>query len=432
MESVMVSFWIATTAWVVGTILLAELARDCYHVLAHRCPLIYRQHVWHHRVFRRDLTVANPAIYRQAQWRNDLPECVVMLVFTLAAWWGCSQWMPIYQWAALAGTLYTLTFLVSCIARGSGSEWARQATDATHLPGAFSAPPARWLVNRPYHWRHHFDNDNAYYCSTFTMLDKLMGTALALKGKTVAVTGASGALGLKLIQHLHQAGAKVIALSSKSEPVTLTVNGEPVAVKTINWQVGDEAKLASLLEKVDILVLNHGINVRGTRNAAAIAQSYEVNTFSTWRLLELFLTTVRTNEDVALKEVWVNTSEAEVSPAFSPLYELSKRTLGDLVTLRRLDAPCIVRKLILGPFKSPLNPIGVMSSDWVARQIVALAKRDVRNIIVTVNPLTYLLFPVKEFCVSMYFRFFSHPEVAQLANESKLPEAEVVLRKHSS
>lgn len=423
----MVSFWIENTAWGVGSIFWAELVRDSYHVLAHRWPLLYRQHVWHHRAFRRDLTVAKTAIYCQAQWRNDLPECLVMLLLTLAAWWGCSQWMPSCQWAALAGTLYTLTFLVSCIARGSGSEWARQATDATHLPGPFTAPPARWFVNRPYHWRHHFDHDQAYYCSTFTLVDKLMGTALALKGKTVAVTGASGTLGRALLVQLHQAGAKVVALSSKLEPVTLTVNGEPLAVKTITWQVGDEAELAEQLEAVDILVLNHGINVRGERTPEAIAQSYEVNTFSSWRLLELFVTTIRTNEDVALKEVWVNTSEAEVSPAFSPLYELSKRTLGDLVTLRRLDAPCVVRKLILGPFKSNLNPIGVMSSDWVARQIVANAKRDVRNIIVTVNPLTYLLFPVKEFCVSMYFRLFSRPEaLPKSASESELPEPEQV------
>ena len=57
----------------------------------------------------------------------------------------------------------------------------------------------------------------------------------------------------------------------------------------------------------------------------------------------------------------------------------------------------MVRKLILGPFKSQLNPIGVMSADWVAKQIVNLARRDVRNIIVTINPLTWILFPIKEF-----------------------------------
>ena len=63
--------------------------------------------------------------------------------------------------------------------------------------------------------------------------------------------------------------------------------------------------------------------------------------------------------------------------------------------MSRLDAPCVIRKLILGPFKSKLNPVGIMSADWVAKQIVNLARRDVRNIIVTVNPLTFILFPIK-------------------------------------
>lgn len=234
-----------------------------------------------------------------------------------------------------------------------------------------------------------------------------MGTALSLKGKTIAVTGASGTLGRSLLHHLHARGAKVIALTSKGEALTLSVKGESLPVKTITWQVGKESELAALLEKVDILILNHGINVHGDRTAEAIAKSYEINTFSSWRLLELFFNTVRTNEDVAKKEVWVNTSEAEVSPALSPLYELTKRALGDLVTLRRLDAPCVVRKLILGPFKSNLNPIGVMSAEKVAGQIVNLATRDVRNIIVTINPLTFLAYPIKEFCVATYFKLFS-------------------------
>ncbi|MGB5975254.1 MAG: sterol desaturase, partial [Nodosilinea sp.] len=103
-----------------------------------------------------------------------------------------------------------------------------------------------------------------------------------------------------------------------------------------------------------------------------------------------------------------NTSEAEVNPAFSPLYEVSKRLLGDLVSLRRPDAPCVVRKVILGPFKSDLNPIGVMSAGWVAWAVVALAKRNVRNIIVTINPLTYLFFPAKELSQGIYFRLFTH------------------------
>ena len=403
----MLSFYLTATVWGLGSILLAELVRDIYHFISHRWSWLYRQHVWHHRVFRRDYSVVSDTVYRQAQWRNDLPECLIMLLFGIMAWWICFLFTPTFHWVTLLGILYTLSFLFSCITRGMGSECAKEATDLTHMPGVFTVPPSRWLVNRTYHWRHHFDNDNAYYCGTFTFVDKLMGTALSLRGKKIAITGASGTLGRSLLLQLHLAGAKVVALSSKSEPITLKVNGDDVAIKTVNWQIGQETELKELLGKIDIFILNHGINVYGERTPDAIAKSYEVNVFSSWRLMEIFLGTVRTNKDMALKEVWVNTSEAEVNPAFSPLYELSKRTLGDLVTLRRLDAPCVVRKLILGPFKSNLNPIGIMSGDRVAKQIVTLAKRDYRNIIVTINPLTYLLFPFKEFFTSLYFRFFS-------------------------
>jgi hypothetical protein len=403
----MVISWIATAAWGLGSVLWVELVRDFYHVLSHYWPPLYRLHVWHHRVFRPDLSAVSDTIYRQAQWRNDVPECLVMLLLSLLVWIVALSVAPQQQWAALAGSLYTLTFLLSAIARGSGLSWADDVTDLTHRPGPFLTPPSRWSVNRTYHWRHHFDNQKAYYCGTLTLVDKLMGTALSLKGKTIAVTGASGTLGRSLLQHLHSRGAKVIALTSNTQTLTFSRDGESLPVKTITWQVGKESELAAHLESVDILILNHGINVHGDRTAEAIAQSYEVNTFSSWRLLELFFTTVRTNEDVATKEVWVNTSEAEVSPAFSPLYELTKRALGDLVTLRRLDAPCVVRKLILGPFKSNLNPIGVMSADKVAKQVVNLATRDVRNIIVTINPLTFLAYPIKEFCVATYFKLFS-------------------------
>lgn len=403
----MVNAGIANFCWVLGSIFLMEVVRDVYHVVSHIWSPLYRWHGWHHRVFRPDLTPVSTEIYQKATWYHDVPESLVMLTFSLLFWGLTFVWMPEYQWAAFGGCVYTLGFLGPAIARATGVPKVDQLTDLTHLPGAFSAPPAPWFVNRPYHWRHHFDNQNAYFCGTLTLVDKLMGTALSLKGKTVAVTGASGSLGRSLLLHLHQAGAKVIALTSGEQTITLNIDGQDLEVNTINWQISQENNLASLFEKVDILVLNHGINVHGERTAEAIAKSYEVNTFSSWRMLELFLSTVRTNSDIARKEVWVNTSEAEVSPAFSPLYELTKRTLGDLVTLRRVDAPCVIRKLILGPFKSNLNPIGIMSADWVAHQIVRLARADFRTIIVTINPLTFLAFPLKEFFVFNYFKLFS-------------------------
>ena len=391
-----------------GGVLWVELVRDLYHTLAHIWQPLYRLHVWHHRVFRPDLSVVSDTIYRQAHWYNDLPESLVMLVFSFIPWGIVYIYDLAPQWTGATGSIYTLSFLFGAIARGWGIPHADELTDITHRQGKFTSLPSRWLVNRTYHWRHHFDNQDAYFCGTLTLVDKIMGTALSLKNKRVAVTGASGTLGKALLTQLHLKGAKVTALTSSASPVILNVAEEELSIPTITWSIGQEEDIAAELAKIDILILNHGINVHGDRSHDAIAKSYEVNTFSHLRLMELFFATVKSDRDMAMKEVWVNTSEAEVSPAVSPLYELSKRAMGDLVTLRRLDAPCVIRKLILGPFKSKLNPIGIMSPQWVAKQIVNLAQRDIRNIIITINPITVVTFPLKEFCVSTYFKFFSY------------------------
>jgi hypothetical protein len=403
----MVSSWVVGSAIALASVLWVELVRDFYHTLSHLLPSLYRLHVWHHKVFRPDLSVVSDQIYRQAHWYNDVPEALVMLVLSILPWQLAQTWNLTPQWAGWTGSLYTLSFLLGAIARGIGIPFVDELTDVTHRPGEFTSLPSRWLVNRPYHWRHHFDNQDAYFSGTLTLVDKLLGTALSLKHKRIAVTGASGTLGLALLRQLHLAGAKAIALTASASEIELEIAGEKIQISTIAWQTGQEAELLTQLEKVDILILNHGVNVYGQRDQEAIAKSYEINTFSTLRLMELFFQTVKSDRDMIRKEVWINTSEAEVNPAFSPLYELSKRAIGDLVTLRRLDAPCVVRKLILGPFKSKLNPAGVMSPEWVAKQIVNLARRDIRNIIVTINPLTFILFPVKEFCTSTYFRWFS-------------------------
>ena len=423
----MVNYSIAIAAWGLGSFVLVELVRDLYHLVCHIWPPLYRLHGWHHRVFRRNFTPVSHKIYRQAQWRHDLPEGLTMLGFGLLLWVVAHFWAPEFQWFTLPGCVYPSGCLVGTIGRRMAFEWAHKFTDFTHLPGPFMAPPSHFFVNSPYHWRHHFENQDAYFCGSLTFLDRLMGTALSLKGKTIAVTGASGTLGRSLLCHLHQAGAKPIALTSSDRTITLNIKGEEIPIKTITWQTGQESELASLFEKVDILVVNHGLNVHGERTPLAIEKSYEINAFSAWRLLELFLTTVRTNKDIATKEVWVNSSEAESNPNFSPLYQLSKRTLGDLVTLRRLDSPCVIRKLILGPFKSNLNPIGVMSGNWVAKQIVKQATRDTRNIIVTINPLTFFTFPIKEFLVSIYFKLFSRKatEITEIPSTPENTNVEV-------
>ena len=387
--------------WVLAAVFLAEMTRDFYHFLSHQWTPLQRLHNWHHRAYRKDFSPVSTEVYRQAQLYNDAPEAIFMMaVMALAA--GTTQILGLW-----VGVIYSAGFLGSALLRSRG---LLASSDITHEPGVpLSGIPSYWLVNRTYHWRHHFDDTNAYYAGLFPMSDKLLGTALSLKGKTVAVTGASGTMGRALIKALAKAGAKPVALTTSSrksagrEAASREIAG---AVKTMTWQVGQEQSLQAALRKVDILIINHGVNVMGARSPQAIEQSLEVNALSGWRLMEAFLETVDDRTGRATKEVWVNTSEAEVSPAFSPLYEVSKRLMGDLINVRRTDAPCIVRKIVLGPFKSELNPYGVMGADFIARCVLFLARRDIRNIIVTINPLTCLMFPIKEVVQAVYFRLF--------------------------
>ncbi|MEO1179944.1 MAG: bifunctional sterol desaturase/short chain dehydrogenase [Cyanobacteria bacterium J06636_28] len=379
--------------WGLVSVFVVEMVRDVYHVASHVWAPLIRLHNWHHKAYRKDFTPVSAELYQKAQLYNDVPESLVMMAIMAIV----AIFTPL--WGFWLGCLYGAGFLGAALLRSQG---LLQATDLTHEPGPLETLPGLWLVNRTYHWRHHFDETNAYYAGYFTLSDKLMGTALSLKGKTVAVTGASGTLGRALIKRLAAQGARPIALSRSADAV---IEG---AIRVVPWEPGQERALQDVLRRVNILVINHGVNVHGERSADAIATSLEVNALSAWRLMEVFLETVDDRLGPATKELWINTSEAEVNPAFSPLYETSKRLLGDLITLRRQDAPCVIRKLVLGPFKSQLNPVGVMSADWVAGAIVGLAKRDIRNIVVTINPLTYLLFPVKETMQSIYFKLFSN------------------------
>ena len=107
----------------------------------------------------------------------------------------------------------------------------------------------------------------------------MLGTGLSLKGKTIAITGASGSLGKALTTQLIKQNAKVVALTTNPE----NISNHP-GIKVIPWQLGKEIELKANLEKVDILIINHGINVYGDRTSAAMNNSYEINTipFATW------------------------------------------------------------------------------------------------------------------------------------------------------
>jgi len=219
---------------------------------------------------------------------------------------------------------------------------------------------------------------------------------------TVAVTGASGALGRALLQRWHRRGARLIALTHSQAPLQLLADdGSTIPLQQLFWQVGQEQDLLDQLPEVDVLVLNHGINLQQQRGAEATVRSLEVNALSSWRLLEGFAARVAARSPSMRAgrprpEVWINTSEAEIEPAFSPLYEISKRLLGQLLSLRSLDLSqeLRLRRLVLGPFRSALNPVGLMPVGFVADQVLLQASWGWNLIVVTPNPLIYVLMPL--------------------------------------
>ncbi len=222
--------------------------------------------------------------------------------------------------------------------------------------------------------------------------------------KTVGITGASGALGKELTKLFRQKGYKVIGFTHSK---TNSENNLESPNKWIKWECGKESTLKKHLEKIDILILNHGI-YNLSRENFNYENSLEINALSKFKILNLFEDVALTNKSSTKKEIWINTSEAEILPALNPSYEISKSLIGQLVSFKKnlmkkdTKKKLIIKKIILGPFKSELNPIGIMSPKFVSKKIIDLANSKSYLIIISPNPLTYLLFPLKEFFNFLY------------------------------
>ena len=222
--------------------------------------------------------------------------------------------------------------------------------------------------------------------------------------KTIGITGASGALGKELTKLFRQKGYKVIGFTHSKNNYEKNLESPN---EWIRWECGKEFLLKKHLQKIDILILNHGIYDLSRENSN-YEKSIEINALSKFKFLNLFEDIASSSQSLTKKEVWINTSEAEILPALNPSYEISKSLIGQLVSFKKnlLDKDTkkklIIKKIILGPFKSELNPIGIMSPKFVSKRIYDLANSKSYLIIISPNPLTYLLFPMKEFYNFLY------------------------------
>ena len=222
--------------------------------------------------------------------------------------------------------------------------------------------------------------------------------------KTIGITGASGALGKELTKLFRMKGYKVIGFTHRKTDYEIN-NASPN--EWIKWECGKESILKKHLKKIDILILNHGIYDLSRKNSN-YENSIKINALSKFKFLSLFEEIALTNESLIKKEIWINTSEAEILPALNPSYEISKSLIGQLVSFKKnllnqdTKKKLIIKKIILGPFKSELNPIGIMNPKFVSEKIYDLANSKSYLIIISPNPFTYVLFPLKEFLNFLY------------------------------
>ena len=225
--------------------------------------------------------------------------------------------------------------------------------------------------------------------------------------KTIGITGASGALGKELTKIFRKKGYKVIGFTHSKKYHEID-NDSPN--EWIKWQCGKEFLLKEHLKKIDILILNHGVYDVSKKNSN-YESSIEINALSKLKFLNLFEEIAFTNNSPIVKEIWINTSEAEILPALNPSYEISKSLIGQLVSFKKnlLDKntkkKLKIKKIILGPFKSELNPIGIMSPKFVSNNIYNFANLNIFLIVISPNPLSYILFPIKELYYFLYCEF---------------------------
>ncbi len=225
--------------------------------------------------------------------------------------------------------------------------------------------------------------------------------------KTIGITGAGGSLGKALTKKFSSNGYKIICFTHNRNFQELVKEG---TYDWVYWECGKEFLLESSLMKIDILILNHGIYESGTEQA--LEKSIEINAISKLKILSLFeKISLSQSIDSSPKEIWINTSEAEILPALNPSYEISKSLIGQIVTHKKHfnnqneSKNLIIKKIILGPFKSDLNPIGLLSPELVASLIFYISKISNYLVIISPNPLSYILFPLREFYFFIYYNF---------------------------
>jgi hypothetical protein len=231
--------------------------------------------------------------------------------------------------------------------------------DVYHQPFE-QAPSARGglFVTPSYHAQHHVYPDSCF-SSYVTLFDRLMGAACQIRGRRVALTGASGAFGGPFKALLERHGAAWV------KPLKFGVD----------YTYDDYSRLDGVLRQADVLVLAHG---------SKKDQAMEANCESFVALIERYKALTRGRRIPV--EVWAVGSEIECHPAFGDadlqVYLESKRAFARHARRYYRDRDILYRHIVPSAFRSRMG-FGLMSGATAAWAALFLIRRGFRYVPVT-------------------------------------------------
>ena len=337
---------------------VATFLCDAIHFTIHRC--LNSRHGWLRRLARPHLS-HHVFLDPRLQYHDEaiVPNLLHHIVPEYAAQMAvCALAFAVLDRAAVG-------LVIGCFTMLSGSAMILRGKDLHHRPLP-KVPVAHGtlVVRAPYHALHHVFPDN--YFSSYTMLfDRLMGTACQIRGRTFALTGASGAFGSALKELLERHGAMVMPLKYG-----------------VDYTDDDGSGADAALAEADVLVLAHG--AKGER-------AMQANCHSFLSLIDRYKAHARPRQVPG--EVWAVGSEIECHPAFGipelKSYARSKRAYARHAARLMQDREILYRHIVPSAFRSRMGP-GLMSGHTAAAIAFWLIRRGFRYVPVTYTGIAFL------------------------------------------
>ncbi len=346
--------WLLIGVEGVALFLAASVLFDVVHYVLHlllKSPsaLLRRvgaMHQAHHDFFTDSLRFDERYARANLLW-HIIPEYANQVAFTLPGYFLLGPW-PVAVALAIETTIFVMVVFRMGMDEHHIAAEARSGR-RNHAAGLF--------VTADYHSLHHVHPDR-YYSSYVTVFDRIMGTACQVAGRTVALTGASGAFVSAMARLLEREGAEVIPLKHGRD-----------------FTAGDASAADETLRAADILVLGHG--AKGDGAMAANCDSFVA-------LIERFK--ALRSSPLSPIEVWAVGSEIEAHPSFGdPVlegYSRSKRAFARHARRYYADRGLIYRHVVPSAFRSAMGP-GLISGETAAKVALFLIRRGFRYVPVT-------------------------------------------------